>query len=191
LRQALQPACGLRPGLGRGGQIGQRVNLGEVAAGLREIGNYARQADTGNLQPPAALRDLADTLAHESRSINSPFPANDQVGRAETLFEARQAGKQRKPGFELCAQKSQQTKTQPARGARPGLRREITPKLLPNDSRQAAQAALGQGKVARAQAFLRPIDASCPFGAKEGVPNIHRHEDLIKPARTPRSLDSG
>ena len=116
--------------------------------------DHAGQADAGNLQLAAAPRDLAHALAHQRRAINGALPGDHQIRRAQTPLQRRLPGKQIKPRLQLRAQKCQQAKPQPARGAGARLAREIAPELPLN-----ARAPTGPGNARPAR---NPAGAS-PF----------------------------
>src|ERR1035441_9200430 len=105
-------------------------------------------------------------------------------------FQRRLPGKQIEPRLQLRAQKCQQTKAQPARGAGARLARKVVSDLLPDDARQPAQATFGQREILRAQTFLRPIDSSRAPTAKQAIPHVCSYHNVVKPAATLRSADA-
>jgi hypothetical protein len=87
--------------------------------------DHAGQANAGNVQLAAALRDLAYALAHQRRAINRSLPGDHQVCGAQMPPQLRLPGEQVKPRLQLRAEKRQQPEAQPARSTRSRLTREI------------------------------------------------------------------
>ena len=173
-----EPRCGIGHRLFRRGEIGERVDVGELFGGRFAIGNDACEGDARKLRGVTKCGDLSDALAHECLAVDRAFGSDDEIGVVKASFQMCLPREEVEARGELRADKRTEAEAEATSSARARDVREIQRMLLFECAREVLQTTFGQRKIFGPQPLLRTVNTGATFRAEQRILHVNSDNDL-------------